>query len=100
MWKHRTDMFTALTKMTSKQAIRNWTEEYQKVLEHMKKSISRETLLEYPNFSKKFVIHTDASKVQLGGVISQDSKPIVLFIKKIEIILIEIIIKLNQLLKI
>ena len=50
----------------------------------MKKSISRETLLVYPNFSKLFVIHKDASKVQLGAVISQDNTPIGFYSRKTE----------------
>ena len=49
----------------------------------MKKSIFRETLLVYPNFSKPFVIHTDASKVQIEAVISQDNKPIAFYSRKI-----------------
>ena len=56
--------------MTSKQATWNWTEEHQKAFEHLKISISRKHLLGYPNFIMPFVIHTDASKVQLGAVIS------------------------------
>ena len=52
--------------MTSKQATWKWTKEHQKAFEHMKKSISRvfsrETLLVYPNFSKPFVINTDAAQ--------------------------------------
>ena len=36
MWKHRQDILTPLTKMTSKHATWNWTEEHQKALEHMK----------------------------------------------------------------
>ena len=50
--------------MTSKQASQNWTEEHQKAFELMKKFISRETLIVYHTFSKPFVAHTDASKVQ------------------------------------
>ena len=69
--------------MTSKQATWKWTEEHQKVFVHMKKSISRETLLVYPNFSKSFVIHTDAFKVQLGAVINQDNKPIAFYSRKL-----------------
>ena len=42
----------------------------------MRNSISRETLLVFPNFGKLFVIQTDASKVQLATVIRQDDKPI------------------------
>ena len=30
--------------------------------------LSRETLLSYPNFNSPFVIHTNASKLQLGAV--------------------------------
>ena len=44
--------------------------------EHMKKYIFEETLLVYPNFSKPFIIHMDASSVQFVAVISQDNKPI------------------------
>ena len=33
--------------------------------------VSREILLSYPNFNVPCDIHTDASKLQLGSVISQ-----------------------------
>ena len=82
MWKHGSDFLAPLTKMTSKQATWNWTEEHQKVFEHMNKSISRERLLVYPNFSKPFVIHMDTSKVQLRAIISQDNKPIPFYSRK------------------
>ena len=49
----------------------------------MIKSVSRETLLVTPNFSKPFVILTDASKVQLGAVISQDNKPTAFYSRKL-----------------
>ena len=48
----------------------------------MKKSILREALLLDPKFSKPFVFHTDASKVQLGVVISQGNKVIALCSRK------------------
>ena len=32
-------------------------------------------MLAYPDFSKEFEIHTDASHVQLGAVISQAGRP-------------------------
>ena len=35
MWKLRSDILTPLTKMTSKQATWNWTEEHQKAFEHI-----------------------------------------------------------------
>ena len=49
----------------------------------MKKLIAKETMLTYPDFNKPFVIHTDASKVQLGACISQDGKPIAFYSRKL-----------------
>ena len=39
----------------------------------------------YYNIIKSFVIHTDASKVQLGVVISQDNKPIAFYTRKLNL---------------
>jgi hypothetical protein len=49
----------------------------------MKRIISRETLLTYPDFTTPFIIHTDASHSQLGAVISQDNKPIAFYSRKL-----------------
>ena len=54
----------------------DWSKECQKTLDTIKKSVSRETLLSYLNFNKVFVIHMDASKLQLRAVIRQDGKSI------------------------
>ena len=35
----------------------------------MKKIVGREVLPSYPNFRENFIIHTDASNTQLGGII-------------------------------
>ena len=40
-------------------------------------------LLAYPDFSKTFEIHTDASDYQLGAVISQEGKPIAFYSRKL-----------------
>ena len=69
--------------MTSKEATWNLTEEHQKVFEHMKQPLSRETLFVYPNFGNPFIVYMDASKVQLGAVISQNNKPIAFYSRKL-----------------
>ena len=40
-------------------------------------------LIAYPDFNKKFSIHTDASKTQLGAVISRDGRPIAFYSRKL-----------------
>ena len=55
----------------------------QKAFDTMKRIISRETLLSYPDFQKPFTIHTDASHTQLGAVISQNDKPIAFYSRKL-----------------
>jgi hypothetical protein len=61
----------------------SWDPIHAKCFEIIKKKIARETLLTYPEFSKPFEIHTDASKVQLGVCISQDGKPIAFYSRKL-----------------
>ena len=41
--------------------------------------IGREVLLAYLNFNAPFEIHNDASKLQIGEVISQKGKPITFY---------------------
>ena len=49
----------------------------------MKKIVGSGVLLSYPNFSEKFIIHTDASKTKLGGVFSPNCKPIAFYSRKL-----------------
>ena len=79
MWQHRTEM---LKPLSSKQAKWNWRKERQKAFE-IKKLVSSDTLLYYSNFKEPFEIHTDASKLQLGSVISPKDKTIVFYSRKL-----------------
>ena len=83
MWIRRSDTLAPLTALTSKEAKWKWTEVEQKAFDTMKKIVSRETLLAYPNFSELFEIHTDASHTQLGAVISQRGRPIAFYSRKL-----------------
>jgi hypothetical protein len=83
MWKGRSHVLAPLTELASKKKPFQWKEEQQKSFEHIKKIMSRETLLSFPAFSKTFHIYADASDYQLGSVIMQDGKPLAFYSRKL-----------------
>ena len=80
---HRLHILVPLTALTSSEVKFVWTDKEQKAFNTIKQILSKETLLAYPDFSKPFKIHTNASKVQLGAVISQNGKPIAFYLRKL-----------------
>ena len=83
MWIKRSEVLSPLTSMTSKEAKWNWTNECQMAFDKIKKIVSREVLLSYPDFSDTFEIHADASKYQLRAAISQKGRPIAFYSRKL-----------------
>ena len=79
----RSHIIAPLTKLTSNKVPFVWEEKHQKAFETIKMVLSKETLLRYPDFSKEFEIHTDASKSQIGAVISQAGKPIAFYSRRL-----------------
>ena len=81
MWSQQ--ILAPLTELTSNKIPFKWTDRHQKAFDTVKKVISRETLLVYPEFNKPFDIHTDARDLQLGALISQQGKPIAFYNRKL-----------------
>ena len=48
-----------------------WENNQQKAFDHLKEILTKAPVLSYPDFTKPFVIFTDASKIGLGAVLSQ-----------------------------
>ena len=46
--------------------------------------LAQEAILNYSDCSKPFVIHSDASDVQFGAIISQDRKPLAYYTRKLD----------------
>ena len=82
-WIRRSHILAPLTQLTGKQTKWEWKQEHTDAFNTMKRVISKDTLLQYPDFNKKIEIHTDASDYQLGAVISQENKPIAFFSRKL-----------------
>src|SRR6185369_5995394 len=49
-----------------------WEEAQQKAFEDLKNALLTEALLYHPDFSKEFIIHTDASNSGLGAILHQE----------------------------
>ena len=84
MWQKRSELLALLTALTSKNVKYDWKDEHQKCFDAIKCVIRPEVLLAYPDFNAPFEIHTDASKLQIGAVISQKGKPITFYSQKMK----------------
>ena len=96
LWEKRSQMVAPLTdligecgetKTTRKNKTKKkkfyWTALHQESFEAIKKTIAREVMLAYPDYSKPFEIYTDASTRQLGAVITQGNRPLAFFSRKL-----------------
>ena len=85
LWPRRSHILHPFTAISSgkKGTKIKWTPELEDSFHEIKKMVCKETLLNYPDWSQPFDIHTDASDYQLGAVISQKGKPIEFFSRKL-----------------
>ena len=60
-----------------------WTDVENDAFIATKKIVGRDVLLSYLNFSEKFIISTNASNKQIGGIISQNGKPTAFYSRKL-----------------
>ena len=83
VWMRRSHILAPLNRLVKKDVKWNWTDVEQRAFDNIKRVMSKETLLHYPDFNKEFEIHTDASLRQIGAVISQNGKPIAFYSRKL-----------------
>ena len=60
-----------LHKLTHKNVGFKWTNECEEVFQELKHKLTSATILTFPDFSKPFILDTDASDKGIGGVLSQ-----------------------------
>ena len=83
MWRKRTHTLAPLTKLCSTKVKFKWTDVENNAFIAMKKIARHDVLRSQPNFSETFIIHTGASNTQLGGIMSQNGKPIAFYSRKL-----------------
>ena len=73
MWSRRSHVLAPLTEVDSGPKGRNilWNDALESSFKELKRMVSAETLLSYPNWKLPFTVHNDASDEQLGVVISK-----------------------------
>ncbi|XP_076057166.1 uncharacterized protein LOC143034680 [Oratosquilla oratoria] len=78
-----------LTKLTSGSVPYKWTQNCQAAFEHLKAMLTRDPVLRSPDFTKPFVLHTDASDVAIGAVLLQENTdtlhPVAYFSAKLDV---------------
>jgi hypothetical protein len=81
MWRQCSHILSPLTEVSNGQKNKKlvWNDKLESALLELKQMVSREMLLNYPDWSKPFDIHTDAPDKPLGAVVSQNGKPIAFF---------------------
>lgn len=60
-----------------------WTLEEEKSFEMLKKQVATQHVLQFPSFEKNITIECDASGLAVGGVLSQEGRPITFFSEKL-----------------
>ena len=71
MWCNRAHIISPLPELCLTKFKVKWTDVENSAFIAMKILVWCDVLISYPNFNERFIIHTDASKIQLWGVISQ-----------------------------
>ena len=65
------EVVAPITKLLKKNVDFNWTEVQQKSFTKLKNLLTTAPILQYPDFTQKFILTTDASGVALGAILSQ-----------------------------
>lgn len=82
-WQRRSDILAPLATLSSKKNPFKWQDIHQKAFTEMKKMISKEVLLSFPDYTKAFQLYVDASDLQMGAVLMQGEKTLAFFSKKL-----------------
>ena len=83
MFPKRSHILAPLTALVGGKGKLTWTKECQQAFDAMKALLAKDAFLMYPDHNKPFHIYCDASDLQLGAAIIQDSKPVAFYSRKL-----------------
>jgi len=79
LYPKRAETLSPLTDLCGHKRKFTWEAQHEQAFQKMKDIIAQDIMLTYPQFDKPFHVYTDASELQIGSVIMQDSKPLGFF---------------------
>ncbi|POM69307.1 Retrotransposon Polyprotein [Phytophthora palmivora] len=82
MWPRRAAILSLLTALMSPSVPFPWSDKREAAFARMKTAMMQTVELAFPDYSKPFYVHTDASGYQLGAGISSDGRRLVFWSKK------------------
>jgi len=83
LYPKREEPLAPLTTLCGQNKRFSWGEEHEATFKKVKQQMAQETMLTYQQFDKPFIVYTDASEKQIGGVVTQDNKPLGFFSRKL-----------------
>jgi len=83
LYPKRAETLAPLTDLCGQKTKFVWGNQQEEAFQKMKDILAQETLLTDPEFDRPFVIYTDASELQIGGIVTQNNKPLGFFSKKL-----------------
>jgi hypothetical protein len=83
LYPKRAETLAPLTDLCGEKKKFQWTDKQEQAFIKMKDIITQDTMLTYPAFDQPFIVYTDASDKQIGGVVTQNGKPLGFFSKKL-----------------
>ena len=83
MWPRRAHYLTPLTDICSTRKKLIWTDTQEVAFQNIKRLVSEDVILRFPDHSQPFHIYIDASNSQIGATIKQNQLPIAYFSRKL-----------------
>ena len=83
LYPKRTETLAPLTALCGQNKKYYWAAEHEMAFNKIKEQMSQETMLTYPQFDQPLVVYTDSSKKQIGGIVTQNGKPLGFFSRKL-----------------
>ena len=83
IWPRQAHILAPLTNLSSSKTKFHWTEAHESSFQQIKRLVTEDVLLRFPDHTIPFEIFTDACNIQVGATIKQKNLPIAYFSKKL-----------------